>query len=347
MASPKKTVSRALDFLEKLSGVYSPTGYSHEALQLIASWLKKEGIAGTLTNKGALLAGNHPTPQLVVAAHADTLGAMVNKLNGNGTLGITPIGGLLLPTFEGGYVTVKTGNDKGYRGTLLLNNPAAHVNPEAGKTERKADGMHIRLDEEVKSRADLEKLGIQIGDFICFDARFEVTPSGFIKSHFLDDKAGCAAILDAMVTLGAAKLKRLPVAFFFSNYEEVGHGASAGLPETATEMLVVDMGVVGQNVEGDERCVSICAKDSTGPYDLGIRQRLTKLAKAAQIPYKLDVFPFYGSDGSAALHAGYNLRVGLIGPGVSASHGNERTHRKGLEATRDLILAYIRDTLGK
>lgn len=95
------------------------------------------------------------------------------------------------------------------------------------------------------------------------------------------------------------------------------------------------------SVAGDEYHVSICAKDSSGPYDYGMRSRLVSLAQKNKIPYKVDIFPFYGSDGSAALSAGYDIRVGLIGPGVSASHGVERTHTKGLQATKDLILACI------
>jgi len=202
--------------------------------------------------------------------------------------------------------------------------------------------MHIRLDAEVNSAEDTCRLGIQVGDFIAFDAGFEYTDTGFVKSHFLDDKAGCAAMLDAMLTLGSKALDRLPVMFFFSNYEEVGHGACAGIPETVKELLVVDMGVVGSGVTGNETSVSICVKDSSGPYDYELRCKLAQMAAKKKIPYKLDVFPFYGSDGSAALRAGHDLRVGLIGPGVSASHGNERTHLKGLLATRDLVLAYLK-----
>jgi putative aminopeptidase FrvX len=270
---------------------------------------------------------------------------MVSGINPDGSLSITKIGGPVLPSFEGEYVTIRTSSGGDFRGTLLLNNPAAHVNAEAEKTVRQTGNMHIRLDAEVSKKEDTDKLGIRTGDFICFDPRFEYTGTGYVKSRFLDDKAGSAVMLDALLSLGHSALRELPVSFFFSNFEEVGHGASAGLPETALEMLVVDMGVVGEKVEGDETSVSICVKDSTGPYDYAMRLKLTGLAEKNRIPYKLDVFPHYGSDGSAALAAGYDLRVGLIGPGVSASHGMERTHLKGLKAARDLLLAYIRDTL--
>ncbi len=334
-------MERVVEILKNLSAIPSPSGLTGEIVAHIAAACRKAGIAARVTNKGGLLAGNHPKPELVVTAHVDTLGAMVRGVNGDGHLSFTPIGGPVWPSFEGEYVTVVTTDGAKHRGTLLLNNPSAHVNREAGKTERTPEAMFIRLDAPVKKKADSEKLGIAVGDFIVFDPRFEYTPTKFVKSRFLDDKAGSACAIEAMLRLGAARLKKLPVCFFFSNFEEVGHGATAGFPDCCRRMLVVDMGVVGDKVEGEETAVSICVKDSTGPYDYMMRTRLQQLAKGHKLPYKLDVFPFYGSDGSAALAAGHDLRVGLIGPGVSASHGMERTHLDGLNATVDLIMAYV------
>ncbi|HOY65622.1 MAG TPA: M42 family metallopeptidase [Candidatus Ozemobacteraceae bacterium] len=331
-----------VELLRDLEAIPSPSGFTEEIAQHLIRTAEKAGITGRLTNKGGVLIGNHPAPTLLVSGHVDTLGAMVSHINGDGTLAITKIGGPLLPSFEGNYLTVCTDAGMRYRGTLLLNNPAAHVNRAAESTERKPESMHVRLDAEVRRAADVEKLGIGVGDFVCFDARFEHTDTGFVKAHFLDDKAGSAVMLATLLELGAARLKKLPVCFFFTTYEEVGHGACAGIPESVREMLVVDMGVVGDRVAGDEYSVSICAKDSSGPYDLGMRRKLVGLARNNGIPHKVDVFPFYGSDGSAALRAGHDLRVGLIGPGVSASHGCERTHETGLRATRDLLVAYLK-----
>lgn len=334
-------MERIIEILKDLSAIPSPSGCTGEVIDHAAGICQKVGIATRLTNKGGLLAGNHPAPTLLVSGHLDTLGLMVSGINEDGQLAFTPIGSPTLASFEGEYLTVRTHEGKDFRGTLLLNNPAAHVNAEVGKTERKAEGMHIRLDAEVSKREDTERLGVRTGDFAFFDPRFEFTETGFVKARFLDDKAGSAAMLDAMLELGAEGLRALPACFLFSNYEEVGHGAAAGLPPTAREMLAVDMGVVGEKAAGDERSVSICVKDSSGPYDPAMRNKLAELAKKGNIPHKLDVFPHYGSDGSAALAAGHDLRVALIGPGVSASHGMERTHRKGLLAARDLLLAYV------
>lgn len=350
MARIEKQSSRSgstgiVDLLRELEEIPSPSGFTDEIAQYLLAVAARKGISGHLTNKGGVIIGNHPAPTLLVSGHVDTLGAMVSHINGDGTLAITKIGGPLLPSFEGNYLTVCTDGGKRYRGTLLLNNPAAHVNRAAESTERKPESMHVRLDVDVKHAADVRKLGIGVGDFVCFDARFEHTDTGFVKAHFLDDKAGSAVMLSTLLELGPARLKKLPVCFFFTTYEEVGHGACAGIPASVREMLVVDMGVVGDRVAGDEYSVSICAKDSSGPYDLGMRRKLVELAGKHKIPHKVDVFPFYGSDGSAALRAGHDLRVGLIGPGVSASHGCERTHETGLGATRDLLKAYLETLL--
>ena len=341
-----KKTPRIIDLLKDLLTIHSPTGYTQDVLKYVETLLKKNGIKYHYTNKGALVACNHKEPVIAVAAHIDTLGLMVRDINPDGTLSITKLGGPMLPAFEGNSVKIFS-EKKTYTGSLILDNPATHVNKNAETTVRTEENMHIRVDAEVFTKEESEKLGIMPGDFIAFDSGFEYTDTGFVKSHFLDDKAGACAILDAILALGSEKLNEIPVMFFFSNYEEVGHGACAGIPDSVEELLVVDMGVVGKDVTGRETCVSICAKDSSGPYDYLFRKRLTDLAKKNNIPYKIDIFPFYGSDGSAALKSGHDIRVGLIGPGVSASHGNERTHLKGINATRDLLLAYLADSFSR
>ncbi|MGB1248913.1 MAG: hypothetical protein ACPG4Z_08495, partial [Chitinophagales bacterium] len=203
---------------------------------------------------------------------------------------------------------------------------------------REITNMHVRIDEEVDSQKQTEKLGISIGDFVCFEPYYTETKSGFIKSKFMDNKASCFVLFEIAKVL---KDKNVPVQLFFSNYEEVGHGAATGYAGTIEEMLCLDMAVVGEDQAGKEHLCSICAKDSTGPYDYEMRRKLVSLAEKNKIAYCQDVYPFYGSDGSAALRAGNDFRVALIGMGVSASHGVERTHKKGIQATIDLCLKYI------
>ncbi|MBI5209023.1 MAG: M42 family metallopeptidase [Elusimicrobia bacterium] len=338
---------RVVEILRELEGVPSPSGLTDGIVALMERNLGGQGLRPRRTNKGALLVCEHPEPYAVVAGHVDTLGAMVSGIESDGTLRVAMIGGYPLPSFEGEYVSVKTASGKDFRGTFLFDNPAAHVNKEVGKTQRSLDNMHIRVDAETSSAKETARLGVATGDYVCFDPRFEATGTGFVKSRFLDDKAGSAAMLEVIERLGRApkgrRLADLPVAFFFSNYEEVGHGAPAGFPASIKEMLVVDMGVVGKNVGGKETAVSICAKDSSGPHDYELRCRLTRLARKAGIPHVVDVFPYYSSDAAMALQAGLDLRAGIVGPGVSASHGVERTHVKGLRATADLVEAYVKD----
>jgi len=333
---------RLIEFLRDIEAVPSPSGCTSDLITWLAADLQEAGLHPKITNKGALLLCEHPEPYALLTGHIDTLGAMVSRIEGDGSLRVTMIGGYPLPSFEGEYVTVRTMSGKEYRGTFLFDDPAAHVNRKVGSTQRTLQNMHIRVDAETDGEKGTRKLGIEIGDFVFFDPRFELAPTGYIKSRFLDDKAGSAALLEVVARLGRG-LGKLPVAFFFSNYEEVGHGAACGFPASVREMLAVDMGVIGKGVAGKETAVSICAKDSTGPQDYELRCRLVKLARKKRIPYVVDVFPFYGSDAGVALHAGHDLRAGVIGPGVSASHGVERTHVKGLRATADLVEAYVRD----
>jgi putative aminopeptidase FrvX len=264
---------------------------------------------------------------------------MVTGIKHDGTLAISSLGSPSFSSSEGEYVKVITQAGPTYTGTLLLNNPSSHANNQRETQPRTTETMHIRLDEEVYNGPAVAALGVRAGDIVCFEPRYREA-GGFLKGRFMDNKAGCFVLFEVAKRLAAAG-RRVPVELFFSNYEEVGHGGAGGYAETLRDLLVVDMGVIGQGLSGHEQACSICAKDSSGPYDFEFRQTLIALAQRHRIPCAVDVYPFYSSDGSAALRAGLDLRVALIGPGVAASHGVERTHRRGVEATVDLCMAYI------
>jgi putative aminopeptidase FrvX len=334
------------DVLRDLVAIDSPTGYTQQACEFLLQTLQQMGWQPELTNKGAVrcVLGND-APSLSIAAHVDTLGAMVAKLRPDGTLGIAKLGGPLLTSYEAEYCRIYTLDDKIYTGTLLLNNPSVHANNEAESTRRTVQNMHIRIDEVVSVATDLQDLGIAIGDIIAFDTRYQELPSGYIKSRFMDNKAGCFVLL-AIAERLAREQRTAPVELFFSNYEEVGHGGTCGYAPTIEELLVIDMGVLGYDNDGEETHCSICVKDGSGPYDYAFRKRLVTLARQHNIPHKQDVYVYYSSDGSAALAAGQPFRVALIGPGVAASHGMERTHKKGIQATIDLCMAYINSQFG-
>lgn len=326
--------------LKELIAIDSPTGYTTNASKYIYELLSGYGYSPEYTNKGAVKCALGADPKVAIAAHVDTLGAIVSKIKPNGTLAFSLLGGLSLTGAEGEYVKIITHSGKIYTGTILLDNPSVHANNEKEKTQRSIKSMHIRIDEEVYTDEDVEKLGINAGDIICVDVKYQELESGYIKSRFLDNKAGCYVLFELARRL-KEEGKEVPVEIFFSNYEEVGHGGTVGYSNSVEELLVIDMGVLGDDCQGNEVSCSICAKDSSGPYDYEFRKKLVDLAEKNNIAYKVDVYPFYGSDGSAALRAGNDFRVALIGMGVAASHGTERTHIKGIEATIDLCMAYI------
>ncbi len=329
-----------LHLLEQLIAIDSPSGYTEAACQFAFETLEGMGYQPRYTNKGAVACALGENPTLGIAAHVDTLGAIVTGFLPSGHLRISTLGGLSLNMAEGEYVRIRTLDGAVVEGTLLLRNPSVHVNKEHNSAKRSLDNVYVRVDAPVEKPDDTQALGIRIGDIVCLDPRYRALDNGFIKSRFLDNKAGCQVLFEIALEMKEAG-KTAPVELFFSNYEEVGHGASAGYGPGIKDLLVIDMGVVGDEVAGDERACSICAKDSSGPYDYSFRKQLVQLAETGKIPYRLDVYPYYGSDGSAALRAGHEFRVGLIGPGVAASHGVERTHVDGIQATVDLCMAYI------
>lgn len=327
--------------LKEILAIHSPTGYTIEVINHIESLFKNDSkLKIKKTNKGSLLISFTENPELIITGHIDTLGAMVKEINSDGTLEITQLGSYPLNSFEGEYVTIRNSKGKLFTGTFLLSNPADHVNRNVRTEKREADKMSVRIDELIYNDAEIKKLGIEVGDFIFYNTRTETTASGFVKSRFLDDKA-CAAVMIELIKEYTKSGKAKNAGFYFSNYEEVGHGSSVGIPSSAKELLVLDMAVVGDGCTGREDAVSICVKDSSGPYDFTVTEKLRRLAEKNKINYVTDIYPYYGSDGSAAVRSGYDVRVGLIGPGVSASHGVERTHEKGLEATYKLTKAYI------
>lgn len=325
--------------LKELIAIDSPSGFTHDACDYIIQLLQEMGLHPQMTQKGAVRCALGSAPTLAIAAHVDTLGAIISGVKNDGTLKFSTIGGLSLTGAEGEYVRIHTLEGKVLTGTILLNDPSSHTNKLRESSARTLDTMHIRLDEEVGSQGDVAALGIETGDMVCLYPNYEELDSGFIKSRFLDNKAGCYVLFELARRFQGLDI---PVEIFFSNYEEVGHGGTCGYSDGIEELLVIDMGVLGDACEGKETACSICAKDSTGPYDYGMRKKLVELAKAGDIPYQQDVYPYYGSDGSAARSAGNDFRVGLIGPGVASSHSTERTHKKGVVATVDLCEAYIK-----
>jgi putative aminopeptidase FrvX len=335
-----------VDLLEELLKTPSPTGYTSKAIDVVDQAMQEfTFLSSQRTRKGALVttwegAGNDAPRGLT--AHADTLGAMVKEIKSNGRLKLTRIGGFVWNTVEGEGCTVFTAQGKEIRGSILLEKASGHVHgSKVNELKRNDDNMEIRLDALTTDADQTRQLGIQVGDFVAFDPRVEIT-NGFIRSRHLDDKACVACVCAAIKGIhnaGMAPVQR--TTFHISNYEEVGHGAASGFPDDLAELVTVDMAAVGEGQASDEFHATLCVKDSGGPYHPGLNQRLRQLADHYEIPYKVDIYPYYGSDGEAFWRAGGDVSVALIGPGVDASHNYERTHIDALVATTQWIMAYL------
>ena len=327
--------------------VDSPTGFTGAAAQWVQNAFAALGFEAKLTTKGGVLidlGGEDAENALLLAAHTDTLGAMVSRIKGNGRLTLTPLGGMNANNAEAENVRVYTREGRIIEGTLQLCDASIHVNPKYNDTKRDFTTTEVVLDEMADSADDVKKLGIQVGDIVCFDPRTRRTASGYLKSRFLDDK------LSVGILLGFAKyLKdngittKRKIYAHVTVYEEVGHGGSGSVPAGVTEAISVDMGCVGDGLSCTERQVSICAKDSGGPYSYEVVGKLIEAAKKSEADYAVDVYPMYGSDVEATLRSGYDIRHGLIGAGVYASHGYERSHIDGVYNTLKLLCAYVED----
>ena len=330
---------------ETLLSIDSPSGYTQKAALWVKEAFEKLGFSAAITVKGGVLVdlgGEDAGDGLLLEAHTDTLGAMVCQIKGNGRLKLTPLGGMNANNAEAENVWVYTRGGKVIDGTAQLCNPSVHVNGDYSSTKRSWDTLEIVLDEDVHSADDARKLGIEVGDIVCFEPRTRRTASGYIKSRFLDDK------LSVGILIGLAKYlsdngitpKRRTWAHI-TVYEEVGHGGSASVPAGITEAISVDMGCVGDGLGCTEKMVSICAKDSGGPYSYEVVGKLIDAAKKSGADYAVDVYPFYGSDVEATLRSGCDIRHGLIGPGVFASHGYERSHMDGVLNTLKVLAGYL------
>lgn len=334
------------ELLVALLNTPSPTGYSEKAIELVDQTMQEFSfLSRTRTRKGALVAtweGAASDEPRAFTAHVDTLGAMVKEIKSNGRLKLSRVGGFAWNTVEGEGCRIFTSKGDILRGSILLTKASGHVHgSKVNEVKRDDDNMEVRLDAQTKDADQTQALGIQVGDFVAFDPRVELV-NGFIRSRHLDDKACVACICAAIKAIDAdGKIPSQRTTFHISNFEEVGHGAASGFPDDLAELVTVDMAAIGDGQTSDEFHATLCVKDSGGPYHFGLNQKMRQLAEEYNIPYKVDIYPYYGSDGEAFWRAGGDVAVALIGPGVDASHNYERTHIDALVATTQWIIAYL------
>jgi putative aminopeptidase FrvX len=335
-----------LRILVVLLNTPSPTGFAANAIEYVEQIMEDFSFLSISQNrKGALVAtwdGSENDSPRGLTAHADTLGAMVKEIKSNGRLKMTRIGGFAWNTVEGEGCTVFTSQGESFRGSILLTKASGHVHGnQVNDLKRDDTNIEVRLDARTADADQTRDLGIQVGDFVAFDPRVEVV-NGFIRSRHLDDKACVACICAAIKSIHEAGLQPAQTTtFHISNYEEVGHGAASGFPANLVELVAIDMAAVGEGQTSDEFHATLCVKDSGGPYHHGLNQKMRQLAEEFQIPHKVDIYPYYGSDGEAYWRAGGDVAVALIGPGVDASHNYERTHTEALIATTQWLIAYL------
>ncbi|NQK45545.1 M42 family metallopeptidase [Streptococcus suis] len=341
---------KTLDYIVKLTNTPSPTGYTTDIMNYIKAEVEGFGYEAVKTAKGGVLVtvlGENDQEHRMVTAHLDTLGAMVRAVKPDGRLKMDLVGGFGYPSIEGENCLIHCAkNGKTFTGTILMHQTSVHVYRDASTAERNQTNMEIRLDEKVTSADQTRALGIEVGDFISFDPRTIVTETGFIKSRHLDDKVS-AAILLHLLKVYKEEGVTLPYTthFYFSNNEEIGYGANSSIPAQVVEYLAVDMGAMGDDQQTDEYTVSICVKDGSGPYHYELRQHLVALAERGGIPYKLDIYPYYGSDASSAMRAGADVKHALLGAGIESSHSYERTHLDSVVATERMVDAYLKSTM--
>lgn len=339
------SVEYLLRVLVDLLNTPSPTGSTDWAISFVEQELISLDVPCHRTNKGALVAtleGLRNKKPRALTAHVDTLGAMVKEIKTSGRLRLTALNGVMWPTVESESVTVQTRSGRQIRGSMVLANGAAHVNKEARTAARTDENLEVRLDERTTSAEETRLLGIEVGDFVAFDPRVEISDAGFVRSRFLDDKAAVACVLAAIKALRDVRVTPAEhTTILFSNYEEVGHGGLDGLPKDLHELIVLDMAAIGTGLQSDEFHCSICAKDSSGPYSRPLTDKLRAIGERSGIDLKPDVYPYYSSDGSVYWAGGGQAEVALIGPGVDTSHGYERTHEDALKDTALLVAEYL------
>jgi len=340
-----KYTEKAVKFTEKIMAIDSPTGFAENAAQIIGLEFEKLGFQIKNSNKGGViidLGGRASDDGLLLQAHTDTLGGMVREIKPNGRLKLAPLGGVAASVVETEEMRVHTRKGRTYGGTFQLCNPSIHVNGDLRDAKRDFDSMEVVLDTDVRNAVQTRELGIEVGDIVAFEPRFKIAENGYIKSRFLDDKLSVGILYGLACYLSENEIvlgRRTYI--HITTYEEVGLGGSGPVPDGITESISVDMGCVGDGISCTERQVSICAKDTAGPYSYALTGKLIDAARRTGADYAVDVYPHYGSDVEQTVRAGYDIRHGLIGPGVYASHGYERSHYDGVSNTLKLLEGFL------
>ena len=290
-----------IDCFRELVEVPSPVGYDVQLRPVLERYAAQFGYSVTYDRRGTPyieLDGEDNSKTVLLGAHADTLGLMVRHIEADGKIRVRALGGINFSNIEGSTVTVYTRDGRSYTGLVVCN----------------SHSVHVFLDEDVHSKEEVQALGIQNGDIIHIEPECEFTENGYLKSRFIDDKAAIACAFAMLKYLKENNRKpKYRTLLAFPYREEIGVGGRY-VPEEVEEYIAIDIGLIGPQHEGNERKVSICAKDKNGPYDYELINRLIGYAEKAGVDYALDVFLNYSTDGNAAVRGGNNLKAdGIVG----------------------------------
>lgn len=340
-----------VDTLLSLLQTPSPSGRTDSVMQLIGRILTELGVPFTLTRRGALIAdlpGQSTTTDRAIVVHADTIGCMVRELKDNGRLAVVPVGTFSARFAAGARVRILLDDTEQFlTGTVMPLKASGHAFGDEIDTQPSTwSDVEVRVDRNVGGREDLRNLGLDVGDFVALVASPELTEDGFIVSRHLDGKAGVAIALTLAksVTENATVLPHRTT-IMVTITEEVGHGASHGLPADVAELVSVDNAVCASGQQSIEHGVTIPMADMHGPFDYHLTRNLCRIARDERIAHCRDIFRFYRSDVAAAIEAGAGTRAALVGFGLDGSHGWERTHLDSLEATFLLLYRWLQTPL--
>ena len=292
------------ELLEKLTGIYGPSGQEKQIGQWLCAYLEERGVETRTDAMGNVIAkiGGHGK-KLVFSAHMDTVGLMLSSIDENGFGSFTNIGWLDPATIA--HTPVR-----------FANGTAAAVCIRDDKVGKELKLKDLYLDFGTENRAETEKL-VSIGDTAAYVPRYMETPKRII-APFLDNRAGCAILLEA---LDQMKNLKNEVYFVFSVQEEVGtRGAGPaaygiqGVYGIAVDVTAVDdvPGSIHDGTAALGKGAGIKILDHSALCRPELIETLNRIAGERDILVQGDIMTGGGTDAGPMAQSGAGMVVGGI-----------------------------------
>ncbi|MBQ9543548.1 MAG: peptidase M42 [Clostridia bacterium] len=335
-----------VDCFKDIVSVPSPLGYGKMLDPVLDRYAERFGKKTFRDRRGTpyvLLEGEDPSKTVLVGAHSDTIGLVVRRIDTDGKLRVRALGGIVYSSLEGETVYIINREGKIFSGLMSCQKHSTHSFSGMAKEPRDEDTMLINIDERVSTKEEVLALGIRPGDPVSAEPHAVLTPSGFLKSRYIDDKAAVACVFTMLKYLCENSLKpKYNTLLAFPYCEENGLGG-AYVPPEVSEYVAVDIIPTGPDTDCTEFTTAVCASDIIGPYDYDLTSRLLAYAEKAGCECTVELAKIYSTDAAAAMRSGNDLVGAAFGMPVFGSHGMERTHVDGLKNTVNLLLAYVLD----